>query len=134
MEVPASVDSKPLTERLKFFRCNTYEKTGEGAQLFLTRIPKKYSGTYNAIQECPNAGTYPIRVTEHESQTSPDPVEVTLLFRNQQILREGPLVVDPLGIAAKSRARCHLRNFLSLVFDGAFRPDRFVLAKHEQPN
>src|SRR5260370_21444216 len=72
-----------------------------------------------------------MRVTEHESQTSPDSVEVTLLFRNQQILREGPLVVDPLGIAAKSRARCHLRDFFSLVFVGAFRPDRFVFAQHD---
>ena len=36
--MPASVDSKPLTKDSKSFRCNTYEKQGEGGQLLLTRL------------------------------------------------------------------------------------------------
>src|SRR6266567_6879280 len=47
------------------------------------------------------------------------------LFRNQQILRKRPLAIDPLRVAAKSRARRHLRNFFGLVFVRDFRPDRF---------
>src|SRR6266852_2839695 len=61
------------------------------------------------------------------SHESPD----TLLSRNQQVLRERPLAVDPLATAAESRARRHLRNFFGLVFVRAFRPDGFVFVQHE---
>src|SRR5260370_6590420 len=42
------------------------------------------------------------------------------LFRNQQVLRKRPFTIDPLGIAAESRPRRHLLNFLGLVFVRAF--------------
>ncbi len=48
------------------------------------------------------------------------------LFRHEQILSEGPFLVDPLSVAAESGALRHLRNFFSFVLVRAFRPDGFV--------
>src|ERR1700746_506946 len=49
-----------------------------------------------------------------------------ILSRNQQVLCERPLLVDPLPVAAESRARRHLRNLFSVVFMRALCPNRFV--------
>ena len=65
-----------------------------------------------------------VGLTSHESP-------VTLLSRNQQVLRKRPLAVDPLPIAPESRARRELWNFAGLVLVRAFRPDRFVFVQHE---
>ena len=59
------------------------------------------------------------------------PRDTTPLPRNQQVLRERPLVVDPLSVAAKSRALCHLWNFFGLILVGALRPYGFVFVQHE---
>ena len=48
-------------------------------------------------------------------------------FRDQQILREGPLGIEPLGVAAKAVAPRHLGNVRRAVFVRAFRPDGFIL-------
>src|SRR5713226_3151289 len=42
---------------------------------------------------------------------------------NQQILREGPLLIDPLRFAAEAGALGHFGNFLGFVFVRAFRPN-----------
>src|SRR5467141_725342 len=59
-----------------------------------------------------------LRITSHQS--------LCTLSCNQQVLREGPFAVDPLAIAAESRARGHLWNFFGSVLVRAFRPNRFV--------
>src|SRR5882724_11544067 len=67
--------------------------------------------------------------TEHRAwATNSQP---TRLSCNQQALREGPLLVDPLAITAEARARCHLRNLFGLILVRAFRPDGFVFVQHE---
>src|SRR5437899_4820580 len=65
------------------------------------------------------------QVASHESQV------MSRLFRNQQVLSEWPLGVDPLPLAAESRASRHLWDFLGLVLVRAFCPDRFIFVQHD---
>jgi len=54
----------------------------------------------------------------------------TSLSGNQQVLRKGPFAVDSLSVAAESRARRHLRNFIGVVLVRAFYPNRFAIVQH----
>src|SRR5437899_11489635 len=74
--------------------------------------------------------SYLARANSHASRRTSHRVTSHLLS-NQQILREGPLGVDPLSIAAESRARCHLWNFFGLVLVRAFCPNGFVFVHHD---
>src|SRR5215470_6701701 len=47
----------------------------------------------------------------------------------KQVLREGPLLVDPLRIEAEAGALGHFSDFFGLVLVGAFGPNRFVLVQ-----
>src|SRR2546421_6525449 len=51
--------------------------------------------------------------------------------RNQQVLRERPLAVDPLPVAVESRTRRHPWNFFDLILVRALRPDGFIFVQHE---
>src|ERR1700682_3060528 len=55
---------------------------------------------------------------------------VFYLLRHQQILREGPLFIDPLSFAPESCSLRHFQNFLNLVLVRTFRPDRFSFIQH----
>ena len=90
------------------------KKRGRGVQSLLARIPKLGLATQREPQTFLCAGICPPRITEHRSGNTVHGT-LMLLCRNQQILREGPLKVGPLPIAAESRARRHLRNFLGLI-------------------
>src|SRR5207253_4798234 len=65
------------------------------------------------------------QVASHESQV------ISLLFRNQQVLSEWPLGVDPLPLAAESCSRRHLWDFLGLVLVRTLCPDRFIFVQHD---
>src|SRR5260370_12405984 len=52
------------------------------------------------------------------------------LSRNQQVLREGPLFINPLPLAPESRPFRHSHNFLCLVLVRALRPNRFAFVEH----
>src|SRR5690349_18420463 len=64
-------------------------------------------------------------------QRDPPRIAKHASFCNQQVLRERPLRVDPLPIAAESCARRHLWNFFGLVLVRAFCPDRLVFVQHD---
>src|SRR5438034_7923637 len=52
-------------------------------------------------------------------------------LREKEVLRKGPLVVDPLRIAAEAGALRHFRDFFGFVFVGTFGPNRFVLVEND---
>src|ERR1700691_2992141 len=80
----------------------------------------------SASRECGNArvSKWSAETRAHESLGLDDP-----LFRNQQVLREGPLLVDPLCLAAEAGGARHRKYFLRRVFVAAFGPDGFALDK-----
>src|SRR5262249_10182059 len=51
------------------------------------------------------------------------------LFRDEQALRDRPLLVYPLLLTAEAAVCRHLLDFLGAIFVGALGPDRFVRAE-----
>jgi len=54
------------------------------------------------------------------------------LFRNQQVFRKWPLLIDPLRLAAETGGASHRKHFLWRVFVAAFGPDRFTREKLDE--
>src|ERR1019366_1445813 len=52
-------------------------------------------------------------------------------LRSEQVLRERPLLVDPLCLAAKTGVACHLEDFLRRILVATFRPDSLALQKFD---
>ena len=50
------------------------------------------------------------------------------LFRSEQALGEGPLLIDPLRLAAKASSARHLQDLLRGIFVAALGPDGLSLA------
>lgn len=48
------------------------------------------------------------------------------LFGNEKILREGPLIVDPLRFATEAGGAGHGKHFLQGILVAAFGPDGFT--------
>src|SRR6267142_415850 len=100
---------------------STQKKQGWGTPTVSTLTPARIAKSGpkpGAASHRPAPTLSALRITSHQS--------LRTLSCNQQVLREGPFAVDPLAIAAESRARGHLWNFFGSVLVRAFRPNRFV--------
>src|SRR5271155_1850372 len=51
------------------------------------------------------------------------------LFSNQQVFCKGPLLVNPLGLAAETRVARHREDFFGRVFVAALGPDSLTFGE-----